>query len=145
LLHAVNGWEDDVHRSSRAALFMMAFVVAIGSIFAFPAAAQQKCTDADVVGTASGKDRAEAFEEADKVWLKEATAKLGTSEVFHGQLRLKCEAAKGKGDITCTVSAKACGPGVPSGPARRPSCHMSGKCEICCDGPGRPVCRPICR
>jgi hypothetical protein len=119
--------------------------IAFAAVFAVPAGAQQ-CADGVLVGSASGKDRGAAFKAADQAWRKEATAKLTAKDVFHVDLKTKCGAAKGKGEYTCTVSAKACDkPGPRTGPLARSSCHPSGACEVCCIGfNGRPSCMPVC-
>ena len=131
-----------MHRFSR--LFVAALAICFTATFAPNAGAQDKCTDANIVGTATAKERLEAMKEADGAWQKDAVAKLGVKAVFHQKPRAKCAAKKG--EYTCTVTAKACDKAQPrTGVAARSSCWPSGECEICCGGPSDLHCYPQCK
>jgi hypothetical protein len=139
--------EEIVPTISRLPLVIAVLAIAFASTFVSAAGAQEKCSDADIVGSGTGKARGDAFIAADLAWEKEASAKLGEKTVYHAEPRTKCSAKKG--EYTCTVSAKAC----TSAPerqrsARRSSCHVSASgCEICCYNPtsGGTDCHPQCK
>ncbi len=135
---------------SRLPLSIIALVIAVAAAFASPAGAQQKCSDEDIVGSATSPDRAKAYVDANSAWQKEAVAKMGAKVVYHATPGTKCVSSKGASDYTCTVSAKACtSPPVEAKGKRsfgsRFQCHAA-VCEVCCLDPssGREFCRPIC-
>jgi len=133
-----------VHKSSSIVPLVFIALVTFGPILAPSAGAQQKCSDEEIVGRATSKDRSEAVKNADSAWGREASAKLGARIVFHLNPRAMCTSGGSTTDYACTVSAKACTD--PPEARRASSCWPHGFCEICCENSdGSMNCYPQCK
>jgi hypothetical protein len=130
--------------SARAYLPFLGLALILLPALAFPAGAQQKCSDTNIVAEATAIDRNEAIKNADLNWGKEASVRMGTKTVYHGKARVQCKSAKGGAGYTCTVSAKACTAPV-ADKSRRGSCWPHGDCEVCCGDYPNLTCWPQCK